>query len=104
MSLCTLLPLEAVIPVFNVRIVPQVDFLEEAYKLSGKQTKKYILYIQLGKLSWCTAHEEAFRFMTFILNSMKFSYLKKEKVLCLFPDVSDTLWSGVLTKTYQDQL
>ena len=88
------------IPAFNVRIAPLVDILERAYQVSGKRTKKSILNMPLGKLSWGKAHVDAFRSMqTSILNSTKLPYPKKEKVLCLFTDASDRFWSGEVTQT-----
>ena len=87
------------------QIAPLADILEQAYQVSGKRTKKFILNMPLGKLSWGKAHVDAFRSLqTSILNSTKLSYPKKEKVLCLFTDASDRFWSGVVTQTDEVQL
>ena len=93
------------IPAFNVRIAPLLDILEQAYQMSGKRTKNFILSMPLGNLSWGDAHEDAFRSMqTSIPNSIKFSYPKREKVLCLFTHASDRFWSSVVSQTDEVQL
>ena len=95
MSICTLLPLDGNGYPGIQRSNQLVDILEEAYQVSGKQTKNSILNVPLGKLSWGKAHLETFRSMhSSILNYTKLSYPKKEKVLCLFTDASDRFWSG----------
>lgn len=77
------------IPDFARRVAPLVDILEEAYRVTGRRTKRSIRGLSLRKLSWGAVHESAFReLQNSIRNAVQLMYPKTGKVICVYTDAS----------------
>ena len=93
------------IPDCTKRLAPLVDVLERPHKKAGRRTKREIKGISLRDLSWGKEHEEAFKSLQdTIRNAVTLSYLKEDKVVCVFTDASDKYWSRVVTQTEESML
>ncbi len=93
------------IPNFVHIVAPLHEILEEAYKKSGRRTKRSIKSIALSSLSWGAIHESSFKKLQDTLrNAVKLSYPKEGHELCLYTDASDKYWSAVVTQTTKNQL
>ena len=93
------------IPDFARRIAPLTGILEEAYKKSGKRTKKSIRKTALSSLSWGPQHEETFFNLQYSLKTaVTLSYPDPEKSICIFTDASERFWSGVVTQCNEADL
>lgn len=87
------------IPDFATRIAPLREVLEEAYNRSGKRTTKSIQNIRLAKLSWGTAHADAYlELQEQLRNAVKLSHRDADKNICVFTDASNTHWAAVVTQ------
>ena len=93
------------IPAFTERVEVLNELLENAYKLSNKRTKKAIKNIALHKLSWGSAHSNAFRSIQKSLQSaVQLAHPKQGYSTCIFTDASERFWSAVVTQTEPAQL
>jgi len=90
---------------FAARISSLTDLLEEAYRRSGKRTKRSIKNIALSNLSWGITHNQAFQDLQNTLrNTVKLPYPKPGMEIWVYTDASDRFWSAVVTQTQPDQL
>ncbi len=78
------------IPRFAERVAPLRDLLEEAYKLSGKRTKKSIPKFRLADLGWTDEHSKAYRgLQEQQINSVRTAHRNLDLALRVLTDASD---------------
>ena len=93
------------IPQFAKRSSILVDVLEEAYKRSGRRTKRSIQNIKLQTLSWGKMHTEAFKdLQDTIRNSVMMAFPSPDKRICVYTNASDCFWSAVITQVEENEL
>ena len=93
------------IPNFAQRVDPLLQVLEEAYKKSGRRTKRSIRGIDLRSLSWGAAHESVFHSLQDSLRSaVQIAHPSSDKVICVYTDASRKFWAGVVTQLPPEQL
>ena len=79
--------------------------LEEAYKLSGKRTKKSVKRILLSALSWTEQHIQLFhQFQDELQTSVRIAHRDKSKKICVYTDASDEMWAAVVTQCHKEDL
>lgn len=87
------------IPRFAERAQPLRDILENAYKRSGKRTKKSIAKIQLRDLGWSSHAQRAFHDIQEQMRKMvSTAHRDPRKVLCLHTDASNAHWAAAITQ------
>lgn len=93
------------IPQFAERSAPLVEVLEEAYKKSGRRTKRSIQNMLLQTLSWGDRHVKAFKSLQDTIRSaVSMAFPKANKRICMYTDASDRFWSAVITQTDPEDL
>lgn len=93
------------LPNFSRVSQPLIDILEEAFKKSGKRTKRSIKNIKLATSSWGEVHSNAYNELQDMLrNQVKLSYPKPDMVTCMFTDASDHSWAEVVTQVPPEDL
>ena len=93
------------IPDFAQCAAPLQEMLEQAYKRSGKRTKRSIRRLLTKDLGWGPAHERAFsRIQDCLRKAVTLAYPDPKKVRCVFTDASQNFWAGVVTQTTTPQL
>ena len=87
------------IPDISQRVASFRNVLEEAYKKSGKRTRRSIKNIKLADLSWGTEHVEIFHSLQEQLKEViTLAHRDPEKSICVFTDASDLHWAAVVTQ------
>lgn len=83
-------------------IGPLHDLLEANNSKQGTRKKTRLVNRPIS--SWGTEHQDAFhRLITAIQEQATLATADPEKRLCLFTDVSEPYWSGVLTQVSQSE-
>ena len=93
------------IPDFQALVEPLVLVLNEAHKQSGRKTKRSIKGMQLRQLGWNKEHITSFyKLQEALKESVKLSYPKAGKIICVYTDASDRFWYGVVSQTDENEL
>ncbi|MEM7504931.1 MAG: RNase H-like domain-containing protein [Pseudomonadota bacterium] len=93
------------IPSFASISKPLAEILELAYARSGRRAKRSVQTIRLDSLSGGAEHRKAYATLQESLSrSVKLSFLRADRVVCVYTDASDALWAGVVTQLPPDQL
>lgn len=93
------------IPRFAERSAPLYSVLEEAYRISGKRTKKSIARIPLSKLGWGPEQSETFKQLQHQLQEMvKTAHRDPALRLCIYTDASDSFWAAAVTQCPDQEL
>ena len=84
-------------------VEPLHNLMEETYsKAGGKRTKRAIRNLSIIA-EWGANHDDAFSAIIKQLDAaVKLSHPKSDFELCLFTNVSDTHWSGIITQVPKD--
>ena len=84
---------------FSGRVAPLRMVLEDAYKKSGKRTKRSIKNLKLSELSWGPEHVDIFHsFQEQLKKAITLSHRDTNKAICVYTDASDLHWSAVVTQ------
>lgn len=87
------------IPRFAERSALLYSVLEEAYRISGKRTKRSISRIRCATAGWGAEHSKCFQMLQLKLQEMvKTAYRDTDLRLCIYTDASDAFWAAVVTQ------
>lgn len=96
---CAMQWMRSAIPDFSSIIRPLSAMLEKAYTLAGKRTKRAMSNIQLSQIDWGSPKIAALdKCKEALINQVTLSHRDESLRLRVFTDVSDLVWSGIVTQ------
>lgn len=97
--LCALQWLKHGIPQFTELVSPLHKLMELLYAHVGKRTKRAVTYLRLEDFGWNDSYEQVFKMCKdALINQVTIAHRDEEKLLCIYTDASDSVWSGILTQ------